>query len=160
MCRTKKALLKNQWFVTVVLLFVVLGLACARKRNDAGKRDETAKRDAIEWGVFGQEAEVSPDNEYLAFWAGPLPAPGRDPISLNARLFFLCLDANDVLCCRNLVLGSSGLAWQPNAPSQLFVVQDRFVETARDELFGCKLIGFQPAEEPAPEEPGIRPVVL
>jgi hypothetical protein len=122
----------------VLAVLGLLGVLCA-----AGWGRETA-----EWVIQTPSARMSPDDKYLAFWAGPRPPGGQSPQTLHARLFFLDLDAGEMICCRDLVLGSGALAWEPKGAMRLFVCQDCYTETGNLELAGGRLVAFTPSESP------------
>jgi len=123
------------WRIAAVYLAAVLCVPCVG-------------REKAEWGVYTPGARISPDDRYLAFWAGPRPPGGRSPWTEHSRLFVLDLDAGDVICCRDLVLGSRAIAWEPDGPTRLFVVENRFLESGDPELAGGRLVGFTPSESP------------
>ncbi len=107
-------------------------------------------REKAEWGISISTASLSPDDAYLAFQAGPLTPSGRAPLDAYSRLFILDFAANKLICCSDLVIYGSSLAWYPLNPPRLYVVEDRFTETDDVELIGGRLIGFEPAQNPVP----------
>jgi len=100
-----------------------------------------------EMSIFTPGVRVSPDDRYLAFFAGPRPPGGASPRSEWSRLFVIDFDTNEVICCQHLTPAGFALAWEPSGAARLFVEEDLLGATG---TYRTGLVGLPPSEKFAP----------